>query len=102
MPPTGYDDVLPAIAELKAHGYRTFLTSSLSGAATAHFLERYVLKEFFFPRSGTETIRAASKPHRFICDRRDISQTRGGIFITDTLEGLKVSKTVDSFHSDDE
>src|ERR1700674_3342225 len=42
-----YEDVLPALAELKAMGIRLCIASSLSGTAVACFLERCSLSEFF-------------------------------------------------------
>src|SRR5271166_6102341 len=43
---TIYDDVLPALAELKAMGVKRFIASSLSGAAIARFLEKCCHHEF--------------------------------------------------------
>jgi beta-phosphoglucomutase-like phosphatase (HAD superfamily) len=42
-----YDDVIPALAELKAMGIQQFIASSLSSAALARFLEKSGLREYF-------------------------------------------------------
>ncbi len=44
---SAYDDVVPALSELKAMGTRLILTSSLSNAAVKRFLERCVPGEIF-------------------------------------------------------
>ena len=42
-----YEDVIPALSQLKAMGTKLLITSSLSEAAVERFLERASLKEFF-------------------------------------------------------
>src|SRR4051812_8505549 len=42
-----YEDVLPALAELKEMGLTLALTSSLSHRACSRFLERFGLKKYF-------------------------------------------------------
>ncbi len=42
-----YEDVVPALSELKGMGIQLFLASSLSGAAVSRFLERFPVREFF-------------------------------------------------------
>ena len=44
---SAYDDVVPALSELKAMGIRLCIASSLSSTAIARFLERYSLHEFY-------------------------------------------------------
>ena len=41
-----YEDVVPALAELKSMGIRLFVASSLSRRAAARFIERNSLGEF--------------------------------------------------------
>ena len=42
-----YQDVVPALTELKAMGIQLFIASSLSEAATKSFLDKHSLNEFF-------------------------------------------------------
>src|SRR5262245_55774288 len=42
-----YEDVAPALSQLKAMGVKLLIASSLSEAATNRFLEKSGLKEFF-------------------------------------------------------
>ena len=58
-----YDDVLPALAELKAMGVQLFIASSLSHAAVARFLDECCPHELS-TAFGAETMREASKPRR--------------------------------------
>jgi len=89
-----YEDVLPALSLLKEMGVELFLTSSLSNTATRHFLERFRFNEFFRTvcnRDNAGSVKAAPlacaiaatalRPDEFI-------------FLTDTLEGLKVGNLV--------
>jgi phosphoglycolate phosphatase-like HAD superfamily hydrolase len=89
-----YEDVVPALAALKKMGVQLFLTSSLSSAAVAHFLERYALNEFFcavWNRDNAGNVKTAP----LACAIGAASlKPEEVVFITDTLEGLKVSKRV--------
>lgn len=89
-----YEDVVPAISELKAMGVELFLTSSLSSAATTHFLERSCLKEAFsavWNRDNAGGVKTAP----LACALGATSlKPEEVIFLTDTFEGLKVSKIV--------
>jgi phosphoglycolate phosphatase-like HAD superfamily hydrolase len=89
-----YEDVVPALAELKSMGIRLFVASSLSRMAAARFVERNSLGEFL---SG-------------VCTRDDAGGVKsapllkalGGaslpsentMFLTDTVEGIKVARSV--------
>lgn len=42
-----YEDVVPALSELKNMGIQLFIASSLSGAAIRRFLERFPLRDLF-------------------------------------------------------
>jgi phosphoglycolate phosphatase-like HAD superfamily hydrolase len=42
-----YEDVVPALSELKNMGIQLLVASSLSGSAIDHFLERFTLQELF-------------------------------------------------------
>lgn len=89
-----YEDVAPALAELKSMGIRLFVASSLSRRAASRFIERNSLGEFL---SG-------------VCTRDDaggvksapLHNTLGGasfppektMFLTDTVEGIQVARNV--------
>jgi phosphoglycolate phosphatase-like HAD superfamily hydrolase len=89
-----YEDVVPALVELKSMGIGIFVASSLSRRATARFIERNSLGQYF---SG-------------ICTRDDaggvksapLIQALGGasltvertMFLTDTLEGIRTARSV--------
>jgi beta-phosphoglucomutase-like phosphatase (HAD superfamily) len=89
-----YEDVVPAVSELKTMGVELFLTTSLSATAAEHFLERSFLKEFFsavWNRDNAGGVKTAP----LACALGATSlKPEEVIFLTDTLEGLKVSKTV--------
>ena len=83
-----YEDVIPALAELKAMGVEVNIASSLSKAAVERFLAKSALGGVFsavWNRATAEGIkdaplhRASSRPDR-------------AMFLTDTAEGLKVAK----------
>src|SRR5258708_1838681 len=89
-----YEDVAPALAELKAMGIQLFIASSLSAAAVARFLERGSLAEFFsgvWNRDSAGGIKAAPL-HRAI-ERASLEPERT-MFLADTGEGLKVARSV--------
>ena len=89
-----YEDVVPALAELKSMGIRLFVASSLSRKAASRFIERNLLGEFL---SG-------------VCTRDDAGGVKSALllnalggaslpgektmFLTDTVEGIKVSRSV--------
>jgi phosphoglycolate phosphatase-like HAD superfamily hydrolase len=83
-----YEDVAPALAQLKAMGVELVIASSLSDIALTRFLDEYGLCEFFSAVWGRDSaggikavplVRASFNP----------DQT---IYLTDTAEGLKVAK----------
>jgi beta-phosphoglucomutase-like phosphatase (HAD superfamily) len=85
-----YDDVNPALAEVKGMGVRLFLTSSLSAAAVSRFVTKFELKHFesVWSRENSGGIKAAP----LICAIAAGSlNPRGTVFLTDTLEGLKIA-----------
>src|SRR5580658_9857291 len=58
-----YEDVIPALSELKAMGIQLFIASSLSNAAIARFLDKGCLHEYFssvWSRDNAKGIKAAS------------------------------------------
>ena len=88
-----YEDVLPALAELKTMGIQLFIASSLSRTAVARFLERCSLSEFFsgvWNRDNGGGIKAAPLASAL----QGASLIPGNaMFLTDTVEGLKVASS---------
>jgi len=89
-----YEDVVPALAELNTMGIKLFIASSLSGAATTCFLDRNSLNEFFsavWSRDTSAGVKAAPLEAALAGASLDPQRV---MFLTDTLEGLKVAQTV--------
>ena len=87
-----YEDVLPALAELKAMGVQRFLVSSLSNAAIARFLQRCPHNfEAVWTRDKAGGIKAA--PLLRALEAASL-QSANALFLTDTAEGLKVARSV--------
>jgi phosphoglycolate phosphatase-like HAD superfamily hydrolase len=88
---TVYEDVLPALAELKAMGIQLLIASSLSNAAITRFLEKSAAGQFFtgvWNRDNAcgikdapiaKALQTAALPPEHV------------MFLTDTAEGLKVA-----------
>jgi phosphoglycolate phosphatase-like HAD superfamily hydrolase len=88
-----YEDVVPALSELKAMGIRLFIASSLSGAAVARFLSRHSLTHLFsgaWNRDNSGGIKAAPLQAALAAAALKPEQV---IFLADTLEGLKVAQS---------
>jgi phosphoglycolate phosphatase-like HAD superfamily hydrolase len=87
-----YEDIVPALTELKAMGVHLSIASSLSNAAVARFLEKNSLGEFFddvWNRDNAGGVKAiplvralqgASLPPETV------------VFLTDTVEGIKTAR----------
>ncbi|PYS46995.1 MAG: hypothetical protein DMG13_28895 [Acidobacteria bacterium] len=91
---SSYDDVMPALSELKAMGIKQVVTSSLSQMAVMRFLEKFVLNDFFsevWNRDNAGGIKAF--PLASAIDSASFKPEQV-MFLTDTAEGLKVSKAV--------
>jgi phosphoglycolate phosphatase-like HAD superfamily hydrolase len=89
-----YEDVVPALSELKAMGVKLFIASSLSGAATSCFLDRHSLNEFFsavWTRDNSRGIKVA--PLEAAIAGASLHPERL-MFLVDTLEGLKTAQTL--------
>jgi phosphoglycolate phosphatase-like HAD superfamily hydrolase len=89
-----YEDVAPALADLKSMGIRLFVASSLSRGAAARFIERNSLGEFF---SGVCTREEAGgvKSAPLLSALAGASLPREkAMFLTDTVEGIKVARSV--------
>ena len=86
-----YEDVPPALAELKSMGVTLLLTSSLSRVAIRCFLERFFLSAFFtevWTRDCAGGIKAAPLERAVEASSLNPQAT---MFLTDTAEGLKVA-----------
>ena len=89
-----YEDVVPALGELKSMGIRLFVTSSLSHRAASRFIERNSLGKFL---SGVSTrddaggVKSAPLLNALggACLPREKT-----MFLTDTVEGIKVARSV--------
>jgi phosphoglycolate phosphatase-like HAD superfamily hydrolase len=88
-----YEDVAPALAELKTMGIQLFIASSLSGSPLARFFERSSLLEFFsgvWNRDNAGGIKAA--PLIRALQSASLRPERT-MFLADTAEGLKVARS---------
>jgi FMN phosphatase YigB (HAD superfamily) len=89
-----YEDVVPALTELKAMGIKLFVASSLSGEAIRCFLGRYSLNEFFsatWSRDNAGGIKA--RPLEAALVGAAVSPERA-MFLADTLESLGVAQSL--------
>ena len=90
---SAYEDVIPALTELKAMGIQLFLTSSLSTAAITRFVTKNNLQAFF-PAIWTRDnagLKAAPLQRAIAAASLD---PRHVIYLTDTAEGLKVANSL--------
>ena len=87
-----YDDVAPALAELKAMGVKLCIASSLSGAAVARFLDKGGLHEYFSGvanRDNAKGIKAA--PLTRVLAAASL-EPEHAMYLADTAEALNVAK----------
>jgi phosphoglycolate phosphatase-like HAD superfamily hydrolase len=86
-----YEDVAPALAELKAMGVTLLLASSLSAKAVAVFLERSGLANFaaLWSRDNAGGVKGA--PILRAMRASGLAADRA-MYLTDTAEGLKVAQ----------
>jgi beta-phosphoglucomutase-like phosphatase (HAD superfamily) len=88
-----YEDVAPALAELKSMGARLIIASSLSRTAAIRFLERWSLGEFFsgiWTRDDAGGVKSA--PLLAALGSASLSAEKT-LFLTDTVEGIKVARS---------
>jgi phosphoglycolate phosphatase-like HAD superfamily hydrolase len=89
-----YEDVAPALSQLREMGVKLFISSSLSGAATKCFLDRHSLNEFFsavWTRDNSKGIKAAPLQAALAGSSLKPQQV---MFLADTLESLNVAQAV--------
>jgi len=87
-----YEDVLPALAELKTLGIKRVIASSLCDAAIRGFIQRCAPAEFdgTSNRDNSRGIKAA--PLMRALEAASLPPDRT-LFLTDTAEGLKVARS---------
>jgi beta-phosphoglucomutase-like phosphatase (HAD superfamily) len=89
-----YEDVVPALAELKSMGIRLIVASSLSRKAASRFIERNSLAELL---SGIVTRDDAggvkSAPLLSALSGASLPREKT-MFLTDTVEGIKIARSV--------
>ena len=91
---SAYEDVRPALSELKAMGIPLLLASSLSSRAVALFLEKCALQGLFsavWNRDNSGGLKAAPLASAI---KAACLQPAQAMFLTDTTEGLSVAKRV--------
>ncbi len=88
-----YEDVLPALTELKAMGIQLIVATSLSTVATRRFLQKYSLQECFssvHTRDSSGGIKAAPLKKAIHDDGLSPQNT---MFLSDTAEGLRAAQS---------
>ena len=91
---SAYEDVVPALSQLKTMGVELFITSSLSGSATKHFLDRHSLNGFFsgvWNRDNAAGIKAAPIHAALAGASLEPDQV---MFLADTLESLNAAQSM--------
>ena len=91
---TLYEDVVPALSELKAMNVQLLIASSLSKAAIARFLDKGSLQHYFasvWSRDDARGIKAV--PLQCALEAACL-QPSEAMFLTDTAEGLNVARQV--------
>lgn len=86
-----YEDVMPALSELRNMGIRLVIASSLSGAAVRRFLERFALREFLsavWDRDGAGGVK--KRPLARAIETASL-EPQHVITLADTKEGLCVA-----------
>ena len=84
---------MPALRELKSMGVHLSIASSLSDAATSRFLEKHSLGGFFagvWNRDDAGGIKSVPLVRAL---RNASLQPENAMFLTDTVEGIKVARS---------
>lgn len=91
---SAYEDVGPALTELKTMGIQLILASSLSSAAITRFVAKNGLQEFFtaiWTRDNAAGIKAAPLQKAVAAASLNPQHV---MYLTDTAEGLKVANSL--------
>ena len=89
-----YEDVVPALEELKSMGIQLLLATSLSRRAASRFIERNSIGQFLSgvcTRDDAGGVKSAPLLHALGCASIPREKT---MFLTDTQEGIKVARSV--------
>ncbi len=87
-----YEDVAPALAELKSMGIRLIVATSLSRKAAARFIERNALGDLLTEVCAREEAGGVkSAPLLKALGNASLSSEKT-MFLTDTLEGIKAAR----------
>ena len=89
-----YEDVVPALSELKTMGVKLVIASSLSGRAVARFLEKFSLNDFFSSVWSRDTAGGVKSAPLSNALNSASFKPEHVMFLTDTAEGLRVAKAV--------
>jgi phosphoglycolate phosphatase-like HAD superfamily hydrolase len=88
-----YEDVEPALAELKSMGIRLFVATSLSRKAASRFIDRNSLGEFLsgvVTRDDAAGVKSAPLLKALVGASLPTEKT---MFLTDTLEGIQAARS---------
>lgn len=89
-----YEDVAPAVAELRSMDIRVLIASSLSSGAVERFLQKNGLQQYFssvWTRDNAHGVKAAPLQSALAAA---CLPPEHAMFLTDTAEGLKVARNV--------
>ena len=89
---TVYEDVAPALVELRAMGVAVCLASSLSRRAVRGFLGGHALEQLFSAVCDRDSAGGIKETPLTAALRCASLQPEHAIFLTDTAEGLKVAR----------
>jgi phosphoglycolate phosphatase-like HAD superfamily hydrolase len=87
-----YEDIVPALRELKAMGVHLSIASSLSDAAITRFLEKHSLGEFFDGVWNSDNSGGIKAVPLIRALRGASLRPENVAFLTDTIEGIKVAR----------
>jgi FMN phosphatase YigB (HAD superfamily) len=85
-----YEDVIPALSELKAMNIKLVMASSLSGKAITRFIEKASLKDLFCSVSTRDSANGVkTAPLKSALAAAGVAPAHA-MFLTDTADGLEV------------
>ena len=89
-----YEDVIPALSELKAMNIKLVIASSLSNGAVMRFIDKSALNGIFSAVSSRDNAGAVkAAPLRAALEMASLNPEHA-MFLTDTAEGLKVANAL--------
>jgi len=91
---TIYEDVIPALTELKAMNIKLVIASSLSNGAVMRFIEKSALNGIFSAVSSRDSAGAVkAAPLRWALEMASLNPEHA-MFLTDTAEGLQIANAL--------